>query len=274
MNYFDLFVHRKLKKRQRLRMEKRKGILFLSCLLPANLIPQEQPQYMIVKAGIEAFRLIGYRYIYYVQNRTALNARIPHTTKKAPAYTISTRRTPSTTVEPSRAIRVSVTPDRQYGSSSRTTFIDEETNYSPFENDNSGHSQENEALEQRSAVVVTTDEPTDIISLAAVDVGLPYKISNEIRRAPIKPPRKEIGAAYSEFKGFPSRLDEKMDNAFNFPTFGDQTTEGNSADYAESDLPTKKFADGSHTYVLHDEESLKTPPRTFEMFVQQIPLSS
>ncbi|VDN04225.1 unnamed protein product [Thelazia callipaeda] len=169
--------------------------------------------------------------------------------------------------------------DRSDGS-----YIDEDTNYSPFENEENNPVYDDEALETKDSSSYTSVNPLDLISSLAD--SFPYKISNEIRRAPIKPKRKQIGAAYREFKGYPSKPTNKLDHEFNFPSFGDENIDyftdiytfhridftdclkhnfiEADIDYGESDFLMKKSADGSRTYVPEKEEPLT--PSAFALY--------
>uniref|UniRef100_A0AAF5PI27 ZP domain-containing protein n=2 Tax=Wuchereria bancrofti TaxID=6293 RepID=A0AAF5PI27_WUCBA len=140
--------------------------------------------------------------------------------------------------------------------SSSGAHIDEETKYSPFENRNNNPSRDNEAFGSEYLILFTSANPLDMTTTSD---GFLYKISNEIRHAPVKPFRKQIGVAYSEFKSFPNKQTNKVDHEFNFPSFGDENIEDVGLDYSEYDLSMKKSADGSRTYVPENQEPLNAP---------------
>ncbi|VBB31900.1 unnamed protein product [Acanthocheilonema viteae] len=142
--------------------------------------------------------------------------------------------------------------------SSSRTHIDEEIKYSPFENKHNNPRRDNEAFESDHSFSLTSSNPLDMTT-SVERGGFSYKISNEIRRAPIKSLRKQVGVAYSEFKGFPNKQTNKVDHEFNFPSFGDENIDDVGMDYTEYDLPMKKSADGSRTYVPENHEPLNAP---------------
>ncbi|KAM3725808.1 Chaperonin GroEL [Dirofilaria immitis] len=140
--------------------------------------------------------------------------------------------------------------------SSNGVHIDEEIKFSPFENKDNNSARNSEALGSEYSLL-TSLSPFDMTT--SVESGFSYKISNEIRHAPIKSPRKEVGTAYSEFKDFPNKQTNTVDREFNFPSFADENIEDVGMDYTEYDFPMKKSADGSRTYVPENHEPLNAP---------------
>ncbi|KAK6111030.1 hypothetical protein QQG55_42025 [Brugia pahangi] len=103
--------------------------------------------------------------------------------------------------------------------SSSGTHIDEETKYSPFENRDSNPSRDNEAFGSEYLILPTS---ANLLDMTTSSGSFLYKISNEIRHAPVK--SQDVGLDYSEYN-----------------------------------LSMKKSADGSRTYVPENQEPLNAP---------------
>ncbi|VDK67018.1 unnamed protein product [Onchocerca ochengi] len=146
--------------------------------------------------------------------------------------------------------------DQLQRDSSNVIQIDEETKFSPFENRDNNPTRDSEAFGSEY-LFLTSVNPFNTTS--SMEDGSSYKISNQIRRTPIKSSRKEIGAAYSEFKDFPNKQTNMVDHEFNFPSFSDENIDDASADYSDYVFPMKKSADGSRTYVPENHEPLNAP---------------
>ncbi|CAG9530169.1 unnamed protein product [Cercopithifilaria johnstoni] len=101
--------------------------------------------------------------------------------------------------------------------------VDEETKFSPFDNRENNPLHNNKAFGSDYSLSLTSASPLDMTT-SVESGGFSYKISNEIRRAPIK---SHVGVEYTEY-----------------------------------DLPIKKSADGSRIYVPENHEPLNAPSAT------------
>uniref|UniRef100_A0A1I7VYZ8 IRS-type PTB domain-containing protein n=1 Tax=Loa loa TaxID=7209 RepID=A0A1I7VYZ8_LOALO len=157
--------------------------------------------------------------------KTSTRRRMKQTLNTIISTTSSKTTLQSTTTSTSRFIEHEHTSESPFLSSdqllrafSSGAHIDEETKYSPFENKDNNPSRDNQAIGSEYSLLHTSANPLDT-TLAESD-AFPYKISNEIRRAPIK-------------------------------------SQDNGLDYTEYDLLMKKSGDGSRTYV--PEKPLDAP---------------
>ncbi|VDK85580.1 unnamed protein product [Litomosoides sigmodontis] len=141
--------------------------------------------------------------------------------------------------------------NQSYRNFPTVAHVDEEIKYPSYENRDNNTSLDNETSGSHPM-------PTDRVDITEQDNSFSYGILSEIRRAPIKSLRKHVGAAYGEFKGFPNKQTNKVDHEFNFLSFGDENIDGGT-EYSEYDLPMKKSADGSRTYVPENHEPLNAP---------------
>uniref|UniRef100_A0A0R3S687 ZP domain-containing protein n=1 Tax=Elaeophora elaphi TaxID=1147741 RepID=A0A0R3S687_9BILA len=150
--------------------------------------------------------------------------------KQTLSWTISTTSltaTPQLTTTSVRSKELKPTTESPFLSSSQLrrnssngAYIDEETKYSPFEKKENNPSRDNQAFGSDNSFSLTSADPLETTSME--NDGFSYKISNKIRRAPIK--SQDVGV-----------------------------------DYTEYDLPIKKSADGSRTYVPENHEPLNAP---------------